>query len=117
MKFKNKTKNDIKCKNEMKEICTKIENDHRKLKSEKNKKIQEAKMENLIKKIEEKSKKVHYFGSKRVDRVNHRFNSKKVQKKEKGNEIKKKKEGEDLWDFLDGDSDGEDSSNLNNNDI
>ena len=115
--IKNKTKNDIKCKNVMKEICTKIENDHRKLKSEKNKKIQEAKMENLIKKIEEKSKKVHYFGSKRVDRVNHRFNSKKVQKKEKGNEIKKKKEGEDLWDFLDGDSDGEDSSNLNNNDI
>ena len=49
--IKNKTKNDIKCKNAMKEICTKIENDHRKLKSEKNKKIQEAKMENLIKKI------------------------------------------------------------------
>ena len=101
----------------MNEICAKIENYHRKLKSEKNKKIQETKMENLIKKIEEKNKKVHYFSSKKVDRINHRFNTKKEQKKEKGSEIKKKKEGEDLWDFLDGDSDGEDSSNLNNNDI
>ena len=115
--IRNKTKNDIKFKNAKKEICAKIDNYNRKLKAEKSRKIQGNKIENLIKKIEEKNKRVNFLSSKKIDRINFRFNTKKGQKKGKEIGIKTKKESEDIWDYLDEDSDNEDCNEINNNAI